>query len=86
VLYIIDKQPNGHIIYYQLISLTQGEKMSNSHFANSILHIKACDNLEEDILKDLEAPQGKSIAQLLNDEKTIQENNQENTENTENNQ
>ena len=46
--------------------------MSNSHFANSILHIKACDNLEEDILKDLEAPQGKSIAQLLNDEKTIQ--------------
>lgn len=53
--------------------------MTNSHFANSILHLKACENLEKTILKDLEIPQGQSIAKLFNDQK----NNKKNDETTE---
>jgi hypothetical protein len=83
VLYTIDKKPNGYIIYYQLISLTQGEKMSNYHFVNSALHVKACENLENEILKDLQTPQGKSVANLLNGQKTPEENDQENNQNKE---
>jgi hypothetical protein len=53
----------------------QGEKMSNSNFdnnlVNSILTVKASEQSESEVLKDLNLPEGKTIAELLDDKKNI---------------
>ena len=46
------------------------------NFIDSILDVKASGNQNDDILNDLNLPEGKSIAQLLYEQKN-QENNQE---------
>lgn len=52
-----------------MTSFAQGEKMTNSQFnlVDSILVVKASGG--PDINQDLQLPQGKSIAQLLYDQK-----------------
>ena len=42
----------------------------NPKFVDSVLETKASANLNEDIKKDLELPDGKSIAELLDDDET----------------
>jgi hypothetical protein len=53
----------------------QGEKMSNSNFdhnlINSILTVKASEQSNSDVAKDLNLPEGKTIAELLDDKKNI---------------
>jgi hypothetical protein len=53
----------------------QGEKMSNSNFdhnlINSLLTVKASEQSNSDVAKDLNLPEGKTIAELLDDKKNI---------------
>jgi len=53
-----------------LIILLQGEIMNPDHinFIDSILTVKAS-GLEQEVSEDLLLPQGKSIAELLHDQK-----------------
>lgn len=63
-------------------NFVQGEKMSKSHLdynlVDSILTVKASGQVEDHVIMDLLLPQGKSIAQLIDDqqkkdiEKTIE--------------
>jgi hypothetical protein len=51
--------------------------MSNPNFVNnlidSVLVVKASENVDSDALQDLNAPEGASIADLFNDKKITQE-------------
>jgi hypothetical protein len=63
-------------------NFVQGEKMSKPHLdynlVDSILTVKASGQVEDHVIMDLLLPQGKSIAQLIDDqqkkdiEKTIE--------------
>jgi hypothetical protein len=52
-----------------LTSFAQGIFMKNNspNFVESVLNVKASGSLSEDILKDLQLPEGKSIASLINE-------------------
>jgi hypothetical protein len=58
-----------------LIIFWQGEIMTEDHikFVSSILEVKAS-GLDNEIINDLSLPPGKSIAELLYDQKTKEEN------------
>lgn len=42
-------------------------KNNSPNFVESVLNVKASGSLSEDILKDLQLPEGKSIASLINE-------------------
>ena len=59
--------------------------MSNTNFDNnlidSILTVNASENVTKTAQQDLDLPEGKSIADLLNDEKNIKKDSENNEEN-----
>jgi hypothetical protein len=60
-----------------LISLEQGKNMKDSHFdpdivADSVLFVKASGSINDDIINDLLLDNGKSIAELINEQKKDQ--------------
>jgi hypothetical protein len=60
-----------------LISLEQGKNMKDPHFdpdiiADSVLFVKASGSINDDIINDLLLDNGKSIAELLHDQKKDQ--------------
>jgi hypothetical protein len=60
----------------------QGEKMTNLdlNMVNSVLNVKASKDDNDAILNDLNLPQGKSIAQLIYEQKNKEENTKEENE------
>ena len=67
------------LLYYILTSFVQGENMINPEIriTDSILEVKAIGSIQ-DVSEDFNAVQTKTIAELLEDEKKEDKNNQEN--------
>jgi hypothetical protein len=74
---LIDKNTKDYIIYYELISLPQGERMSkinNIDLIGSVLTVKASGSIAYEVAEDLELSQGKNIAELINDQEKTPKN------------
>jgi hypothetical protein len=60
-----------------VVNKWQGEKMNQPTFVPSILNIRASEEVEKSVAKDMENHEEKSISELLNEKEVTQDETQE---------